>query len=339
MRTRILLAFATLLFPLVAYAATTTDRDILLTSDGTLYTAESVSPEGLSNIQTTSTRILTLTIQNGESATSTPVPASLSGGAHVHPALAYDAETATLFLFWEAGGNNGLSTELFFCSYHDGKWGVPTALASAGLTLRRNLRIAITTNTDRLEDDGTHTQLREITVHAVWWEDPGGTQNARYAMLTISSGNVAAIHVQDLGDFMVTKSSPANGTDDQELLRHPAVFESPNHSTVDVVFGDLATNALHRVTLQPVAQGRLRIPIGRGDQQLPPILGVVLSNTNDVSATSTSPDNLAFYANTDGAMRYFVLKNGVWTSRSVALNEKVTGDAVVDALRRMLSSD
>ncbi len=343
MRIRILLAFAALLFPLVAFADTATDRDVLLAFDGTLYTAESVPSETLPTVTSASARVLVLTVQNGDHRTQLPVPASLNGGANIHPALAYDNESKTIFIFWEALTSSGLSSDLLFCSYQNGHWGAPKSLDSVALTLRQNLRVAVTTKTETTDADGTVTLIPEVNVHAVWWQDSGAKKGARYGMLTIAGGDVKSVYIGDAADFIASRSaSPAAEVPaSMDLLRYPAVLESVAHDSVDIVFGDIAsTTTMHRVTIRPIAvtDGRLRIPIGRHDTELPVARATVSAAQTAVSAISSGPDNLAFYFSTADALKYFVLKGGMWSSQSIALGT-ITRDAAVDALRRMLSSD
>jgi hypothetical protein len=342
MRTRIFIALAALLFPLVAFADAATDRDVLLAFDGTLYTVESVPSETLPTVTSSSTRVLLLTVQNGDHRTQLPVPASLSGGVNIHPTLAYDNESKTIFVFWEASSSSGLSSVLLFCSFQDGRWGTPKSLDSVALTLRQNLRIAVTTKTEQTNADGTVTLIPEINVHAVWWQDDGARKGARYAMLTISDGDVKSAYIGDAADFIASPTaSPAAETQaSSDLLRYPAVLESAAHDSVDIVFGDIATTTMHRITIKPIAviDGRLRIPVGRRDADLPVYTAIVSAAKTAVSAISSGPDNLAFYFSTEDALKYFVLKGGKWSSQSIALST-ITRDAAVDALRRMLSSD
>jgi hypothetical protein len=341
MRIRISFLVAVLLLPLAAYAGGNVNRDMLLASDGTLYTVDSVAPDTLKDVATSAAHVLTLTIQKGKKSTTVPVPASLTDGYHFTPALAYDADSKTVFIFWEIMRDGGFASDLAFSSYHDGTWGTAATLDSIAWDLRQNLRIAITRSTETKDEDGNVKSIPEVTVHAVWWEVSGSSEWARYAMLTIGNGNVVATHVQDLTDFTAAKGVAAvNGTDEQEFLRHPGVFESPNHATVDIVFGDMASDTLHRITMKPVAvEGRLRIPIGRNEHPLPTVHAQSTHTSGDASAISTASDNLAFYSSTADAMEYYVLKNGKWASQSVALGGVVTRDAAVDALRRMLASE
>jgi hypothetical protein len=348
---RIAVALALVLLPLAAMAEAP-DRDLLLTNDGTLYAAESMFAQNAPGIvQTSSTRVLTLTVQNGSSTRSTTVPASLSGGWHVNPALAFDNDSKTLFIFWESVQQGGLASSLLFCSYQDGRWSEPTALDNADWDLRHNLRIAVTRHVESVDKAGKVTSVPGLTVHAVWWQENGYAQWARYAMITIEKGNVASSDIPLFNLNTFTPSSHGNGNGNggpaktaQELLRHPAIFESAGHDTVDIVFGDVDTKSLHRLTIKPSFQvkddGRIRIPIGVKNPEIGAPEAISLDASFPVSALSTGSDNVVYYFGTTQALSYVMYKDGRWSAmRSIALNDRVTRDTAVDAIRRMVSAE
>lgn len=329
-----------LLCPLLL-RADSMERDVLLASDGTLYTVESVPSESLSGVKATSTHALVLTVQNGNDSTIVPVPASISDGYHFAPALAYDTATKTLFIFWETMRNGGFTSDLSFCSYRNGVWGNAATLDSVAWDLREHLRIAITRKTEQRSATGDVTLLPEVTVHAVWWQQSGSTEWARYAMLPTDNGNVRtdSIRVQNLFDFVSKPEADSDRPSDNELLRHPVVVESPEHDTVDVVFGDVRRDSMHHVTLKPVANGRLRIPIGVKDGSIP-TPAAVFDSTTAISGVSSADGSIAFYFSTPKTMSYLLYKNGGWSPlRSLPLSGKLSSEAAVDALRRMMDSE
>lgn len=333
---RLLIAFALTILPLAAFGQSA-DRDALLTTDGTVYTVESIfTTPGDAKIH--STRYLSLTIQKGNDTKSTVVPSTDQSGSHVEPSLAYDNDTNTLFIFWEAARGGALATDLAFLWYRDGTWGKTTTLDSVDWDLRSNLRIALTRKTQTTAKDGSITTMPEITVHAVWWEEGRISQWARYAMITIDHGDVVVDDVRNLTDFVSAPASVLDTPSNREVLRHPAIFESSNHDSVDAVFGDPRTDKIHRVTIRPVEQGfKIRVPIGKG-RDLPTPTATISSQ--NVGAISTGDDNLAYYFSTGDSMKYLLLQNGKWTeTRSVAVGDHLSGDAAVNLLRRLLSSE
>jgi hypothetical protein len=340
LRITLIAAALALLCPLLL-RANGMERDMLLASDGTLYTVESVASDSLSGVKADSTHALVLTVQNGSDSTVVPVPASLSDGYHFAPTLAYDAVTKTLFIFWETMRNSGFTSDLSFCSYRNGEWGNAATLDSVAWDLRENLRVAITRKTEQRSATGEVTLLPEVTVHAVWWQQSGSAEWARYAMLPTDNGDVRmdSIQVQNLSDFISKPEAVLNTASDNEILRHPLVIESPGHDTVDVVFGDVSRDSMHRITLKPVANGRLRIPVGVKDGSLP-TPNAIANSTAGISGTSSTDGSLAFYFSTPKALSYLLYKNGGWSPlRSLPLSDKLSSEAAVDALRRMMESE
>ncbi|HEX3583825.1 MAG TPA: hypothetical protein VH087_18815 [Thermoanaerobaculia bacterium] len=339
-----LLILLVALLPFAAFGDTV-DRDIVLTDDGTLYTVESTLAKDVAGLQTSSERVLTLTVQHGSDAPSTTViPATTTGGWHVYPALAYDAPSKTLFVFWEAATSTFLNTQLDFCSYKNGNFNAVTSLDSAHWAARQNLRIAITRTSQQMNDDSTTTTVPETTVHAVWWEDNGGAEWARYAMITVDNAGVASlpIHVQDLGEFVNGAGAVPSAKSDvsRELLRHPSVTETRTHDAVDVLFGDMNFVTMRRVTIRPTIQGgRLRVPVGRSGSNIPaPSANVMTSTPVD---TLVNGDSVAMYY--DGAkpntIDYLMFTNGNWSLvHTLTLGDRLSHDSAVTALQKLLTA-
>ncbi|HYM60368.1 MAG TPA: hypothetical protein VEZ11_05700 [Thermoanaerobaculia bacterium] len=337
---RILVAL-TLVLLSVAGSAQAADRDMLLTSSGTLYTIDSVYAQDYPSVQASSWRFLILTVQKGAAAPVTSiVPESLLPGVHMMPALAYDSDSDTLFVFWEKAPDNGISSDLAFCSYQNGTWSPATSLGVVDLHVRNNLRIGVTKTYEAKDKDGNTVVLPGLTVHAVWWEDSGSSESAGYAIFTIDKGAVAGFQTRSLLHMVDTTPTPFLIAPDfsPEILRHPALFESPAHDTIDVVFGDFTTNGFHRLTLKPVLDGRLRIPIGVRNKDFGPPANFNSTSTGRISAISPDPDHLLFYYGTKTAINYLLYKGGWSPENSIAINDKLSAEAAVDAIRRMLSA-
>jgi hypothetical protein len=342
---RLLLILTLAAMPLLAFGQAP-DRDVLLTSDGTLYTAESVFATDAT--VGSSTRIVTLTMQQGGESKTVSVPGSLSGGLHTSPALAYDSVSDTLFIFWEQAINNRQNTKLLLSSYRGGKFGETAELDAADWRLRHNLRIGVTRKAEDRDGKGNVVAASQLNVHAVWWEESGSAEWARTAMITIENGRVAAIHVNDMRDFVDERYLPrysVDGSFDPEALRHPQVIESAGHDTIDIVFGSMMTNGLERLTLKPVLDSRVRITIGI--RHLPPpsfrgntiISAPVISQVTAI-ASDHDHERLAFYFTTENRISYTMLKDGKWTPvRALAVDEHVSADAAVNAIRKLVTSE
>ena len=72
-------------------------NDSLLTDEGTLFAIESVATQEYNTsaeeaLQTTSRVVLRLRMSRDEELSEVIVPASLTGGSHIEPSLAYDSD-------------------------------------------------------------------------------------------------------------------------------------------------------------------------------------------------------------------------------------------------------
>jgi hypothetical protein len=339
---RALLILALLVAPTALFAQSA-DRAMLLTPGGTLYSIESiVNAEASSSI--TSMRYLTLTIQNGQNIIKTNVPASTKGGNNWQPELAYDSESDALLVFWLRSQSSVLGTsELLFCTFQNGKWNAAASVDDVPYHFRYNLKVGVTRSVQMYDaETGDTKQIPGLSVHVAWWDESAIGEVARYAMLTVEKGVVMDIYRRDLPDFVMNRAFlKYYQLDDaaREILRHPIVFESAAHDTVDVVFGDMITNSIHRLTLKPVLDSRVRIPIGIRDTSYPAPRHQVTSDTT-LSAIATPPDRLVFYYKLNGAVKYLMFEDGMWSrEKSIAITNDVSAEAAVAALRRLVSGD
>jgi hypothetical protein len=339
---RALLILALFVAP-VALFAQSGDRAMLLTPGGTLYSIESnVNAEATSSI--TSMRYLTLTIQNGQNIIKTNVPASTKGGNNWQPELAYDSDSDALLVFWLRSQNSVLGTsELLFCTFQNGKWNAAASVDDVPYHFRYNLKVGVTRTYQVYDPEtGDSKQVPGLSVHVAWWDESAIGEMGRYAMLTVEKGVVTDIYRHDLTDFIMSGALLKYFELDEasrEILRHPIIFESAAHDTVDVVFGDMTTNALHRLTLKPVLNTRVRIPIGIRDTAYPAPKYQIGSDAT-LSAISTPPDQLVFYYKTNGAVKYLMFEDGAWArEKSIAITSEVSAEAAVAALRRLIRGD
>jgi len=342
---RILVTLVLLAAPLFA-AADTPNRAFLLTNDGTLFTIESAYTDEL-GIQSSSTQVLVLTVRNDSNTSTAIVPETLLGGSHTNPALAYDAGSKSLFVFWQR--QNGMSSDLVFCSYENGKWSEATSVDSANYHYSHNIQIAVTRKVDQIDEKGNKSSINGLTVHAVWWEETGRNEWARYAMLSIENGLLTDIQIADLSLFTnVAKDVPGPSDKDfsNEILRHPSLFESNAHDMIDVIFGDLISNNMHRVTIKPTLYlksgkdgGRLRVPIGVKDAGIgAPHFRT--ESTARVSAISGDNDKLVLYAPGKNGVSYVIYTDGAWSpARTLTVDDKISNEGAVEVLRRMANAE
>lgn len=328
---RLILILAFALFPAALFAQVA-DRDVLLSADGTLYTIDSTSAvDGDSN------RYLQLTIANGNKSTVTVVPETDKGGTNWRPTLTYDSDSKTLFLFW-IYSPNAMSSELLFASYRDGKFSPSVAFDPQPYHFRYNLRIAVTRKVSTLQTDGSYTDEPALLVHAAWWE-MSDVEEARYALFTIKDSQVASFELHDLREFTSTPETPYTVDDNfnAEILRHPAIV--PGTDSVDVIFGDMKNTAMNRVTLKPVADTRIHIPVGHHDNHPFPPPEAFSANWTGRITTISSGGNLVMYNTAKNSTGYVMFSNGKWSDvKTLALTPTFNSDAAVAAIGRMVSS-
>ena len=126
-----------------------------------------------------------------------------------------------------------------------------------------------------------------------------------------------------------------------EILKHPALIDNGSANSIDVMFGDKNYAVFNRVTLKPILDSRIHIPVGArpGGPRIAAPKSFTEPWTGRIS-TITSPrsGNLLMYNTSKDAVNYVMFSAGSWSSvKTVALSDKLTADAAVAALSRMIS--
>ena len=332
---------ALLILPVIATA--NEDREILLTPDGTLYTVERAWSRDYPFVAAQSNSFLLLNERRGDQYVRYIVPGTLADGIHTNPTLAYDAESKTVFLFWQYS-HSLMHSELYFSAFSDGNW-TPELTFGSARNARSNLRIAVTR---KVTVDGPTGQyvLPEINVHAVWWEynTATGKQSAQYALVGIEKGQVIPpTETYALSSFgELSPKAEAEPGFNADILKHPALFVTPGQDAVEIIFGNTETNAFRRVTVRPLKPGldaRIRIPVGVKDQPLTGSPRFRNTSSDDrIAAMTGESDRVVFYLRDNAAVHYVMYKNGTWAApQAISLDSQVTSDAAVSAIRRMLN--
>lgn len=317
-------------------SASTPARDVVVGADGTVYTAETQSAEDGGSI-------IALDVQRGSFAAESILPESHGNAAYFAPALAFDEESQTLFVFW-LRMPNAMSSELLVSAYHDGKWAPPVSIDNKSFCVRFNLRIAVKRGVAQPQSDGTLHDIRTLVIHTVWWEQTGAGEQARYALIPVENGALGDVEIHNLTEFATPGNQPVavKKSFNNELLKHPAIIDAGSPDSVDVVFGDLKTNSLNRVTLRPIADGRIHIPIGHGGGGTR--LGAPESFSADWSghvaavAAGSGDGTMLLYNVTEKSVNFLLYSNGAWQeAKTIPLNDKLSADAAIAALGRMLN--
>ena len=329
---KLLLSLCLLVLPLSAAAQ---DREALLTPDGTFFTVSSQ----LTNADASSAESrLVLRLQRGDEVTSEIIPATLAKGLHTEADMAYDVESQTLFVFWLNYTSVQTSQLMFAWRDPNGTWSEAETFGQQ-FDYHSNLRIAVTRKAS--EEDGTVNAESAISVHLVWWvNNTENEESPQYAMLALDKGSIESIRRLDLTQFAATAEGEALAPDaDRSVLKQPLLFSSPQQDSVLVVFGDPAKEALHQVRVRPtrvVAEGRLRVPVGRHERsnRAPSFRIAANSRIEGIAGDS----RLALYTRDAARLQYTIMKDGAWSeTRAITLDEQITSSAAVDALRRLLN--
>jgi hypothetical protein len=338
------LLLALLLVPVLATAQA--ERELLLTPDGTMFSVERATSHA--DVEAAAMSYLVLSIRRDGPPVREVIPVTLSAGSHMNPALAYDAESEMLFMFWERA-QSLVSRELLLATRNrEGKWSEAVAFGSGGNVYRTNLRIAVTRKVDVVPANDDPFVMAGVSVHAVWWEQNRIDQNeqAQYAIFSIYDGDIR-YEQHSLASLLTTLEKrdpqPVPEGFDPEVLRHPAVFSAATSDSVDVIFGDMQTNGFHRIGIRPgkrYSDARVHIPLGRKETNFPsPAFGAA-SNSVRIGTINGDPDRIAFYTRAQDAVRYVTYKDDHWSAmQSIALDEQVSGEAAVDAIRRLLNDE
>lgn len=323
------------------------DRDVVVAPDGTVYTLEARTPPPDSSMEASET--LALTVRNGDNVSQLYVPESMSSGYHFGGTLAYDSDSNTLFVLW-LHSNDGYSSELLLASYRGDQWQPAVSIDTAPYRSRSNLRLGVTRRVSQLQSDGSYADVPALLLHAVWWQDSGKSEEARYALLTIEKGALTSIEPHSLEEFVTATDDTYNKVDptfNKELLRHPAIVSSPMQSSVDVVFGDTHSNLIHEVTLHPIADIRIHIPIGigadgPGSGPKPRSLAAPPTFSADWKGPITvieRADRLVFANASETSLNYITYANGAWTSvKSIAIDVRFPAEAALAAIDKMLTT-
>lgn len=324
------------------------DRDVLVTPEATVYTIETQTPSSSAQIEASS--VLSLSIQNATDTSRVIVPESASAGFHFGGALAYDADSKTLFVIW-IHMPNAMSSEILLASYRAGKWQPAVSIDEHSFNLRSNLRLGITRRVSQLQKDGSYADVPALLLHALWWNETGSGEEARYAMMPIENGTLSqsSIEIHSLEEFVSPgddKYNDVGPTFNAEILRHPAIVSSPMQSTVDVVFGDTRKNTIHSVTLHPIADLRIHIPVGIGGGNPggggPHSLAApanFASDWNGPISVLARGDRLVLANASEKALNYLTYSNGKWTDvKSIAIDSKFPAEAALAALDKMVST-
>ena len=331
---RILLAVAIVLVAAAALAADAVDRDrdVRITTDGTVFSiAARASDDGSSSS-------LVLTVVAGGKTTQSTLPESTSG-TNGFPNLAYDAASKTVFVVWVRTENAKSTSDLLVANYDSSvdRWNAATVIDS-GPVQRSNVTIRFTRQVSMLRGDGTYGPTSALILHAAWWQKSPWGENPYYAVMPLSGGFSYDADIHDLTEFAPSHSDPRPVTSD--FMRHVALVDGPTSDSVYAIFSDSRNGSFYRMTLRPIAETRVHIPVGvRG-----PGLGGPKATSFDWSGrtgtiASGDGNTIIFTNTTDKKVAWVTWRNGDWLAeQEVALSDNFTASTALAALAKMAVS-
>ena len=157
-------------------------------------------------------------------------------------------------------------------------------------------------------------------------------------MLSIENGRVDEVGKLDLSQF-VDRNNAGYAEIDRTVLKYPMLVPSSKQDSVLLTFGAFETQNFTQVRITPKikGEGRLRVPIGKR------VSGFTAPRMNVNAGSSLEGvfgenDTLALYTAVDGAIRYAILNKGEWSeTRTIMLDDRVSNDLAVSALRKMVA--
>ena len=327
----LLLVFAAMLLAVSALAADA-DRDVLITSDGTVYSiASERSEDGLSSS-------LVLTVQAGDKKTQSVIPESNSG-VNESPTLAYDADSKALFVVWTRV-SSAKSSELLVTNYKpaNDRW-EPATVIDSSRVVRSNVTIRFTRQVQMIQRDGTYADTSALMLHAAWWQKaPTGAESPYYAVMPLNHGLTPDPDVHDLTDLVSDRDTGDPASSD--FLHHVALLAGPTPNSVDAVFANPRTSNFYRLTLRPIVNTRVHITVGVKGPKLGGPHTLSFDWSGRTGTISSDDGNTLIFTNTTAdKVRWLTFRNGEWLPlQELALSDKVTVNAAMAALAKMAAS-
>lgn len=330
----IALAAITLSMPLLAVDA----HRAALTEDGIFYTVDVVTvDEDAIPLHT----VLWLSEQKGDDIASVFVPGSEKLGRHFEPSVAWDEASSTLFIFWVYMPSI-TSTEILFTSYRDGEWSDIVSIDHDTFHYRKNLRLTTTRYHWEHDETGSDVRVAGTAVHVVWWDQWGET--AEYALVSFDGGEVRSIERFSLPELIDREGhersvlAPEFG---RSFFETPTITAHPGSDGVEVIFGDVELDALHKIDIIPIrADGVLTIPTGlRGTEPIRPSpdFANITSGDVDILSGGTGSGQIAAVWSDEGRVTFSRYAGGSWSApKTVLLNERLSYDHVLQGLRKLL---
>jgi len=309
MMKRLLLAGLLVLAP-VAFGASS-----VLTSKGILYSVESSDGTKVNLLR-----------RGGGTKTLLVLPATVDDTRDDRAQLEYDRSMDRLYVMWIRGGDKTTDVMMSYLDPNgpNGEWSEVEVLASApGLARRDELRTALTRSG------------RTTFIHVASWVRDGANLSGEYSLTAFESGTQVSTVATNFQ--MLDIQGQTGYSDDLEVLTpFPALAIAPSSDGIDVVYGHEQGTAVTRLHITPRLEPTARMwkPGGKTAGSMPP--AHFAANSAAPVKALFSRDRVVLYTS-DSVFRFVVFENGAWSeAREFTLDEGLTGDALLDQVRRFI---
>lgn len=311
MMKRLLFAGLLVLAP-VAFGASS-----VLTSKGILYSVE--SSDGTS---------VNLMRRSGGTKTLLVLPATVDDTRDDRAQLEYDRSTDRLYVMWIRGGDKTTDVMMSYLDPNgpNGEWSEAEVLSTApGLARRDEIRTALTRSG------------RTTFIHVASWVRDGLNLAGEYSLTAFESGTQTSTYATNFQ--MLDIQGQTGYADDLEVLTpFPALAIAPISDGIDVVYGHEQGTAVTRLHITPRLEPTARMwkPLGKTSGSMPPAHFAANSTAAAPVKALFSRNRVVLYTS-DSMFRFVVFENGAWSdAREFMLDEKLTGDALLDQVRRFI---
>jgi hypothetical protein len=258
------------------------------------------------------------------------VPATIDDTRDDRAQLEYDRAIDRLYVFWVREGK----TSDVMMSWLDanGEWSEAQTVSSAPAMFQRDeLRTAISRSTS----GGIRTTL----FHVASWMRDGDALFGEYSLVAFESGERVSTYNTNF-QLLDVQTSPNSDQEDMVVLNpFPALALATSGDGVDIVYGYEQGTAVTRLHITPRLEvnGRFWKPAGRTVGSLPP--AHFAANSVEPVKAIFARDRVVLYTD-QKVFRFVVFEGGSWSeTRELALDDKLTGEALVSQLRRFLEEE
>lgn len=295
---------------LTAFAAFADETQPVLSTDGSIYTADSTSSR------------LRVVRRIGNMRTHLLVPTTEDDATESQARLMWDIASSSLFVVWNRTSVDGERLLVARLDY-EGKWSKPAAITTDSQSSRLALEAVLTRS----------TETSATFVHAVWWS-MGADPVAEYALVAFEGAEHVSTSLSDLNSLAALHSAQSHSREPMKEVLHPPLAMARTGDSVDVLFGADQSTAVTRlrITPKPVPNARIWKPVGRSGERLPNA-GLASNSREPVQAMISKGRVILFTP--ESTFRFVIYDEGKWSpERIIHLDENVTSDQLERELRR-----